>query len=246
MYFMSFGESCLMFKNYVLVAVTLVVGMSQSSFGDILSSWTFQTTPPTTSGPHTADSGFFAASSFASTNSGGTISSPAGNGSSNSFSSNGWNAGEYYQFSTNTVGFDAITVSYAQAASGTGPRDFQFQFSTDGTNFTNFGAGYVGPTADFNATTPNSANVLSFDLSSITALNNSSLSVFRVAVVGSASENNGTIAAGGTFRVDDFTVNGISITAVPEPTSIALLSVAGFAGLAASYRRRKAKKSAAV
>ncbi len=234
-----------MFKNYVF-SVALVVGMSQSSFGDILSSWTFQTTRPTTSGPHAAESGLFAASSFASTNSGGTISSPAGNGNSNSFSSNGWNAGEYYQFTTNTVGFDAITVSYAQATSGTGPRDFQFQFSTDGTNFTNFGAGYVGPTTDFNLTLPNSANVLSFDLSGITELNNSSLSVFRIAVVGSASENNGTIAAGGTFRVDDFFVNGTSISAVPEPTSIALLSVAGIAGLATSHRRRKARKSAAV
>jgi hypothetical protein len=238
----------LMSKNCVLVAVavTLVVGMSQRSFGDILSTWTFQTTPPTTSGPHTADSGLFAASSFASTNSGGAISSPAGNGSSNSFSSNGWAAGEYYQFTTNTVGFDAITVSYAQATSNTGPRDFQFQFSTDGTNFTNFGAGYIGPTADFSSTLFRPENVLSFDLSGITELNNSSLSVFRIAVVGSASENNGIIASGGTFRVDDFTVNGTSISAVPEPTSLALLSVAGFAGLAVSYRRRKAKKSAAV
>jgi hypothetical protein len=57
----------------------------------------------------------------------------------------------------------------------------------------------------------------------------------------------GTTAAystGGTFRLDNIAISGI--TTVPEPTSIALLSVAGFAGLAASYRRRKAKKSAAV
>jgi hypothetical protein len=53
-------------------------------------------------------------------------------------------------------------------------------------------------------------------------------------------------AGGNTTMTIDNLVVSRDISAVPEPTSLALLSVAGFAGLAANYRRRKAKKSASV
>ena len=53
-------------------------------------------------------------------------------------------------------------------------------------------------------------------------------------------------AAGNTSMTIDNLVVSRDISAVPEPTSIALLSVAGFTGLVVTYRRRKARKSAAV
>lgn len=214
-----------------VMAVTAFSAIAaSSSHAVVLANWTFETSAPTTAGPHAAELGMFASSSFASTNSGGTISNPAGNGSAESFSSTGWADGEYYEFITSTAGFTGITVSYAQAASNTGPGSFQFQYSTDGVNFIDFQGVFAGPTADFAVATPNAANVLTFDLSEITALNNQASVGFRVAVSGSLAENGTTLAGGGTFRIDDFVVNG-----VPEP-STALLGVLGALTL---LRRRR-------
>jgi len=218
------------FKTGLLVAA--VCGVSGAANAAVLSQWTFETSVPTTAGPHVAETGVFAGN--ATSNSGGTLSNPAGNGSAESFSSNGWNAGEYYQFSTSTTGYKDITISFAQAASNTGPQNFQFQYSTDGINYLNFGSSYVGPTPDFDGSAFKATNVLSYNLTSITALNEKAAVGFRVAVVGSTAENDGTIASGGTFRIDDFTVNG---NLVPEPGSLALL---GLGGLLIARRRRSA------
>lgn len=227
-------------SSIVAIIATAVTLSASHAHAVIVAQWTYQTTTPTTAGPHAAEAGIFAGTSFASTNSGGTISSPAGNGTSNAFSSNGWAAGEYYQFLTSTVGYDTITLSFAQAASGTGPRDFQFQYSTDGVSYVNFGSAYIGPTTDFNGGAFNGANVLSLDLSSVTALNNNPTVGFRIAVVGTASENGGTIAATGTFRNDDFTVNGLAV-AVPEASSFLFAGlVACAAGLKCFGRRKSA------
>ncbi len=218
--------------TFAALAAILFFGReAQADF--VIAGWTFETSAPITSGLHAAENGASAASSFALTTSGGTISNPAGNGSAESFSSNGWNDGEYYQFTTNTTGAQDITISFAQAASGTGPRDFQFQYSTDGISYTNFGAVYVGPTSDFNGGVFNQANVLEFDLTSITALNNQANVGFRVAVAGTASENGGTIASGGTFRMDDFEIRA---TAVPEPSSMAFV---GLVMLGGTWIRRR-------
>ncbi len=222
--------------RFFVAAIALAAFVSPvSGLADELANWTFETSLPTTGGPHVAESGFFSASSFATSNSGGTFSNPAGNGTPESFSSNGWDDTEYYQFLSSTVGFEDITISFAQAASNTGPGDFQFQYSTDGVNYTNFGSVYAGPTPDFNGGTFNPANVLTFDLSSVTALSNQSSVGFRIAVSGTRSENNGTIASGGTFRVDDFVINGVS--QIPEPSSLTLLGI-GVAGLVLNRRRR--------
>ncbi len=214
------------------LAAVASLGLVATARADLLALWTFETSVPTTSGPHTAESGIFAASSVASSNSGGTFSNPAGNGSNESFSSNGWDPGEYYQFQTNSTGFENITVSYGQATSATGPGFFDFFYSTDGTTYIQFGSTYDGPDLDFSSTTFRPENVLSFDLTSITALDNDASIFFRVAVNGTTAENGGTTASTGTFRIDDFAVNA---TAVPEPASLAL---AGLGGLFLLRRRR--------
>jgi hypothetical protein len=153
--------------------------------------------------------------------------------------------------------------------SGTVSRFFQLQATSDGSTYSNVSGGVVtGPTVLNNnvAATMSSSGLIQIQSASGGQLfaegfrysfatnslfeNNANfgfrlLSVFDP-VDGSnyISSNAGTTAAyatTGTFRLDNIAISG-----VPEPTSIALLSVAGAAGLAASYRRRKAKKSAAV
>ena len=217
----------------ILAAAFVGFAGSSASAQDTLAGWTFESSLPTTSGPHTAELGLFALTSGASSNAGGTFSNPAGNGSAESFSSNGWNAGEYYQFQTSSVGYESLLVSYGQAGSSTGPRDFTFLYSADGTSFTQLGAIYDGPDTDFTSATFQEANVLSFDLSSITSLHNADSVFFRVAVSGTTSENGGTIASTGTFRIDDFIVQA---SAVPEPGSLGVLSLCAVALL----RRRRA------
>ncbi len=197
----------------------------------VLAEWTFEVSAPTTGGPHVAEGGIYATTSFASSNSGGTFSNPVGNGSGESFSSNGWTTGEYYQFTTSSVDYtEGITVSFAQAASSSGPGNFIFQYSTDGITYSDFGTAYAGPTADFSGTTFRPENVLTFNLSAIAELNNNATIGFRVTVADTTSETGGTISDTGTFRVDDFTVN-----AIPEP-SAALLGAIGALGL---LRRRR-------
>lgn len=201
------------------------------SHADIVANWSFETSVPTTSGPHAAEISANAGTSFASTNSGGTISNPAGNGSTESFSSNGWADTEYFQFLTSTLGFNNILISYAQAASATGPANFQFQYTTDGSTYTNFGSIYAGPVTDF----PNAANVINYDLTSIVGLENNPNAGFRITVSGSLAENGSPITAAGTFRVDDFVVQA---SAVPEPTSLMLLSISAVAMMGARRRVR--------
>lgn len=214
-----------------LIGLGIAAVAAPASAVTVLVGWTFETSIPTTAGPHTAESGAFAATSFASSNSGGTFSNPSGNGSQESFSSTAWDPGDYYQFTTQTTGYDKIFVSYAQATSNTGPANFQFQYSLDGSTFTNVGTVYIGPTATFvSPAVFNPDCVVSFDLSAITALNNQPSVTFRVAIVDTVSKNGGTIASGGTFRIDDFTV-----TSIPEP-SFALLGSLGL--LSALVRRR--------
>ena len=62
-----------------------------------------------------------------------TWSSPGGNGSTYSLSSNNWSIGDYYQVSLSTTGYaDPITLSFDQTRSSTGPATFEVFMSTDG------------------------------------------------------------------------------------------------------------------
>lgn len=207
-----------------------VIAASSSHGATLLAGWTFQTSVPATAGPHAAETGFYAGSSYASGNTNGTWSNPAGWGSTESFSSNDWNVDEYFQFVVSTLGYSKITVSWQQTGSSTGPANFQLAYSTDGTSFA--GLGIYNVTSDsWNATSTPAASEKFFDLSGITALDNQSTVFFRLintSTVAISSSN--PVAAGGTSRVDNFSVNS-----VPEP-SAALIGGLGLLGL---LRRRR-------
>lgn len=142
-------------------------------------------------------------------------STPVGNGSAYSFSSNNWSVGNYYQFSTSTAGFTGISVSWDQTGSATGPRDFKLAYSTDGTTFTDFYSySLPSPAVPWSSGSTSLATKFSSDLSSITALDNQANVYFRLIDTSTVSIGGGTVGTGGTGRVDNFTVSG---TGDPAP-----------------------------
>ena len=152
-------------------------------------------------------------------------STPTGNASANSLSANNWGVDDYFQFKVATENFYNLSVSYDQTSSSTGPRDFKFQYSTDGTTFTDFGTEYI-----VNAnSTPNSWSASNYyslfnntnNLNGVTELNNKPFVYFRIVNTTTTAINAGTTAAGGTGRLDNFTVIGSACPSVTPTFSAA-------------------------
>lgn len=158
-------------------------------------------------------------------------STPAGNGSSYSFNTNNWSAGDYYQASLSTAGYSNISVSWDQTRSSTGPSSFELLVSTDGgASFTsvsaytvllngNSGAGIPS----WNGTTGSAAYSFS---SALAGAGDAGAVLVRFRCVAPGS------GTGGTNRIDNIVVSG---NLVPAPGAIALLGVAGLVGT----RRRR-------
>ena len=196
----------------------------------VMDGWSFEgvtttntgSTPVVSAGSATADSGAqTAGSSFTGfhASSAAVWSNPAGNGSTKSLSSNGWAAGDYYQFQFSTTGDNNISITWDQTGSNTGPRDFKVQYGTDGTNFTDA----TGPNSTYqvtndawSSTTGKSASTRTLDLSSVTALNGQATVFIRLVDTTAVAINGGAVASTGTERVDNFTVSGSNGTATPQ------------------------------
>jgi hypothetical protein len=158
-------------------------------------------------------------------------STPSGNGSTDSFSSNTWAVGDYWQFAFATSGYSGVSITFDQTGSATGPRDFAASFSTNGSTFTQVGT-YAVLLSTWNPTTPATGFTYSFNLPA--AADNNGTVFVRLINTSTTSINGGTVAAGGTDRIDNFTV---SATPVPEAETAAML-LAGLASLAFIVRRR--------
>jgi hypothetical protein len=221
-------------NNHPVLATAFIVSIGiLPAHAAVMAQWTFETSVPTTAGPHAAEGGTGSALGFhasAST----VYSNPAGNGSLESFSSNFWAVGDYYQFTTNSTGFEGIAITFDQTGSNSGPRDFKLQYSNDGITFTDFASySLPGPSAiTWNTSTPvvPASTSFSFDLSAITALDNDSSIFFRLTNTTTVAINGGTVATGGTGRVDN-----VVIATIPEPTTALL----GALGCLALLRRRR-------
>jgi len=225
-------------KRLALSVLFSLTVCSLSSQAQTIADWTFETSMPTTAGPFSPEVGAGAATG---SHVGGTAvySHPAGNGSTNSFSANVWAVGDYYQFKVSTVGLSDISISYDQTSSGTGPGQFQLEYSTDGLTFNNIGSAYTvqingAPNVAWSVSTYNSLYTFSDNLSSLVAVNNDATLYFRLADASTASANGGTVGTAGTDRVDNFDV---FVTPTPEPQS--LFMVGGFGVLAWSFIRRR-------
>jgi hypothetical protein len=234
-------------KSLLCLASLLACFTITSAKANVIADWTFQSalstnniigaglTPSGTQSGVLADIGTGTASASHAT-AGSAWSIPAGNGSTNSWSVNNWSVGDYFQFQVSTLTFQNINVSFDQTSSGTGPRDFGLYYSTNGTIFTQFGANYsvlpnAAPNTPWSVTTQNSAYSFSFDLSAITALNNSAADYFRLVDQTTSSASGGVVGTGGTDRVDNFMVS-----TVPEPATLVLTGM-GLMALVALRRK---------
>ena len=130
------------------------------------------------------------------------------------------NNGRYLQLNLSTEGFSGLTLSFAAARSSNGFNNNQFSYSTDGGEiFTNFGAPYDSPASVNYA-------LRSFNLSTITALNDNSDVRFRIVF------NGGNVGAN---FIDNLKVTAV----VPAPSSIAVMALGGIAPLLTLTRRRR-------
>lgn len=190
-----------------------------------IAKWTFETSVPATAGPHVAEVGAGNALGWHA-NGVAAYSNPVGNGSAESFSSDRWTPGDYYQFEINSTGYTGLTIEWDQISSSTGPRDFILSISTDGINFTPY-AGTGGTYTVIENTMPNnwassglpkSASQYTLDLTSLLAINNQSTVYFRLVNSTTTAVNGGTVASGGSNRVDNFTVTGFPVLSINNVT----------------------------
>jgi hypothetical protein len=208
---------------------------------DVVAGWTiptaFPTNPPPTGTFYTVGAANEGAntvgSELSSTHAAAaaTYTSPAGNGSQYSFSSNNWGIGDYYEARLSTAGYTDITISWDQARSSTGPSSFSLLMSIDGgATFTTLLETYAvlqsgggGSPGTWSSTS--ARNLLYNTVASATLAGDRELVIFRfVSLVAGAST--------GSNRIDNVFIEG---TVIPAPGALALL---GLAGLASRRRRR--------
>jgi MYXO-CTERM domain-containing protein len=224
-------------KKQMLLSMAVALASAASASASIVAGWTIPTAAGGTltgsnytygaadQGAATAGSSLSGFHALAAT----TWSSPAGNGSQFSLSSNNWSVNDYYQIAVSTVGFSDIYLAWDQTRSGTGPSNFRVDMSTDGTNFNTILASYTVIQASTSGTlswTTGGAVQSAFTttISSIAGADNQATLVFRFV-------NLSTAQPAGTNRIDNIFV---SSGPIPAPGAVALL---GLAGLVARRRR---------
>jgi hypothetical protein len=129
------------------LAALVVASFASVAAADVVVGWTiptaFPTNPPPTGTTYSVGAADQGANALGSSLSGTHAStstawtSPAGNGSQYSFSSNNWAIGDYYEARFATTGYTDLSLSWDQARSSTGPLSWEVIISTDGgSNFT--------------------------------------------------------------------------------------------------------------
>lgn len=239
-------------KKLSLIVLAAVAMMAAPAHADVVTQWNFNgdsaLTVPGGSASPTPSLGVGTASLLGTTAS---FSSGIANGGSSdpvttSPPNYGWQTTGYaaqgiennergIQFFVSTIGFTSITLNYDLRHSNTSSRFERVLYTVDGgSNWVDGVFVFDGPSGDtwFNGRT--------VDLSSIGAVENNANFGFRIvatfddSIGGYAPSNSaGTYAGSGTWRFDMVTVNG---TAIPEPGSLAVLSLIG---AVAALRRRK-------
>ena len=216
----------------ILLPIAMVAMLvSSSANADVIATWTFETSVPTTAGPLAPEVGAGSATAFHADGTT-TYSNPVGNGSGDSWSSNTWTAGDYYQFSVSTVGLENIQITWDQTGSNTGPRDFNLEYDAGGGFMT--ATSYALTNDGWSSGTNNPDSTRTFDFSAITALDDNATVIFRLTSVGNTAINGSPVAVAGSSRVDNVLIEGSAV--IPEPTAagLCLIVLAGMIG-----RRRR-------
>jgi hypothetical protein len=195
-----------------------------------IAKWTFEgvtvatntgSSPSISSGATTADQGFQTTGSLFSawhSNNGATWTTPVGNGSAKSLTSNSWSVNDYYEFKVNTSNHINLAVAFDQTGSNTGPSTFKLQYSTDGINYTDFGTNYSVTNDAWSNAIYKSISNKAFDLSSIATINNKPAVYFRIVNVNTTAIS-GTFGSGGANRIDNFTVTGVACNTTAQITN---------------------------
>ncbi len=224
-----------MWKSFLLMAAILACGANQS-FGDLIFHETFGTVTGNTAfsgGNYTNGVGLTFTGTGdlrTTTNSSGYstsvngVSTPA-SGNANVFLTNGGTRSLIIG-GINTNGFDpnsfSLNFGAIKSTIASDLTDLVVSFSTDGVNFTN-----LNPQISVQPTGSGTANWRALSLLPVNLPNSSNLSL---RFLNTSTTNQ--------VRLDDISMSG-TITAVPEPSSIAFVCLVGSTVLAANLRRRK-------
>jgi hypothetical protein len=146
-------------------------------------------------------------------------------GGTTSLSNNGASLVMSFNLST----YQDPILTYATRGTGTGFSSNQLAYSTDGVNYTNFGAAYSG--------TPTSFFLQTFDLSSVSALDGAATAFLRITF-------SGATGASGNNRLDNIQLNATAAV-VPEASAFLFGGlIAAVAGLKLGGRKFWARKTA--
>lgn len=139
--------------------------------------------------------------------------------------SNGWtnfSQERFWSVQVNTSGFENLTLSSKQQSSNTGPRDFKAQYSLDGTTWTDI------PSAAITVANNLTTGVLNKIAIPQEAKNQAQLFI-RWINTSDVSVGGGTVAGGGTNRIDEIFIEGTSFEEEPNPEPEQILNY-NFAG----------------
>lgn len=121
---------------------------------------------------------------------------PTGNGSTYSLSSNGWAVGDYYEITASTLGFSSIALDWSQTRSSTGPSAFRVDMSLNGgATFTTVLASYTVNQVSWSSSTSQSGS--KFTIADLPTAANVGTVTFRFVCTAAGS------ATTGTNRIDD-------------------------------------------
>ena len=223
-------------KRFIFaLVVSLAAGFPGLSIATTLADWTFETN---------RSRGFVGAGQWA-TNIAAEIGSGTasawhaasasktdgpGNGSVYAFGfTNGWSVGDCYQFATRTTGYKNLSISFDETATSGASSAFSVQYSTDGASFHSFGGDFLLSAGSWHS--------FSYDLSSVSSLNDSSVVYLRLVDDSNQSIAGDTVSSYGYSGV---WVDNVIISAqvVPEP-SMAGLALVGMLGWACVQILRK-------
>ena len=136
--------------------------------------------------------------------------SPAGNGSLYSFSSNNWVVGSYYEVKVSTLNYEGISISWDQTRTANGPVTFDLRMSTNGgtvwttilASYTVIQAGAAGTSTSLWSTT-NFQSAFTRNISIAEASNQAEVR-FQMRAVSAGTSTSGTSS------IDNVAVSGLS------------------------------------
>jgi PKD repeat protein len=129
-----------------------------------------------------------------------------------------------------------IQLAWDQTSSSSGPRDFQLQWSTNGSVFTAINAYTVQANVSnqfrvfWNSSVYEPADHFTNNLSSITALDNQSAVYFRFVDNSTTAANGGSVGTAGTDRMDNFVVASAAAASIQISGGVAWIPGGSTAG----------------